>query len=218
MNYPKVAGEFETIDLVLAGYSLGRYGDGELKILHGKGYSREPENPGLTAALREAFLAPDPRCLVGVPTMNPAGPKYENWLRHADRFASVMVEGQRYVSAFVSRPDSAPWIRSISYARRVERIWAGKRAVVVCEKKGSMVQAVGLSASETIHLACPHQGAFAMIDRLEMKTLAAAPDVAILAAGPTASVLANRLARAGVHAVDLGSSGGFLLKMLRDAA
>lgn len=218
MNYPKVLGEFDTIDLVLDGYSLGRYGDGELKVLHGAGYSREPANPALTAELREAFLTPHARCLVGVPTMDPAGPKCENWLRHAERFAGAMVEGQQYVSAFVSRPDSAPWINSLAYAKRVEHLWAQRRAVVVCEKKGSMIRAVKRSAREAIHVACPRHGAYAVIDRLEAKVLAFAPDVVILSAGPTASCLANRFARQGVHAVDLGSAGGFLLKLLEGKA
>ena len=46
--YPAVAGEFETIDKVLQGVSLSRFGDGELKIMHGAGYSREPKNQDLT--------------------------------------------------------------------------------------------------------------------------------------------------------------------------
>lgn len=214
MNYPKVLGEFETVDLLLEGYSLGRYGDGELKVLHGAGYSREPANPALTDELRAAFLTPHARCLVGVPTMDPAGPKYENWTRHAGRFAGVMVEGQRYVSAFVSRPDSAPWINSLGYAKQVEHLWARRRAVVVCEKKGSMIKAVRCGAREAIHVACPRHGAYSYIDKLEARVLAHAPDIVILSAGPTASCLANRLARAGVQAVDLGSAGGFLLKLL----
>jgi hypothetical protein len=75
--YPAVAGEFETIDKVLAGYSLSRYGDGELKVLYGAGYSREPKNKRLTEELRASFLTPHERCLVGIPTMDPAGPKYQ---------------------------------------------------------------------------------------------------------------------------------------------
>ena len=50
--------------------------------------------------------------------------------------------------------------------------------------------------------------------RVGARVLAHAPDIVILSAGPTASCLANRLARAGVQAVDLGSAGGFLLKLL----
>jgi hypothetical protein len=206
--------EFDTIRAVLSGKSLARFGDGELKVMHGAGYSREPAYAELTAQLVQTFLAPHPDCLIGIPTWDARGPKYQNWLRHRDRFNKLIQPKTLYASAFVTRPDSAPWINSREYAQAVERIWKGKRVVVVCEKQGSMVKTVALAAAEVKHLACPHQEAFASIDKLEGKTLAHAPDVAILCAGPTASILANRLAAKGVQAVDLGSAGQFLGRLL----
>jgi hypothetical protein len=217
VSWPKVLGEFETIDRLLDGWSLQRHGDGELKVMHGAGYSREPANADLTTALLAAFQSPAPRCLVGIPTMAPAGPKYENWTRHQARFELLLVEGREYASAFVSRPDSAPWINCRAYAQTVEMLWAGKRAVVVCEKGGSMIRTVSRRAARALHVSCPHREAFRSIDLLEANVLAREPQVVILCAGPTASVLANRLAAQGVHAIDLGSSGQFLGKALADA-
>lgn len=214
MTWPQVLGEFETIDRLLDGASLSRHGDGELKIMFGAGYSREPVNEELTAALRAVFLTPSPTCLVGIPTMDPAGPKYENWTRHQARFEQLLDPSREYASAFVSRPDSAPWINCVEYARKVQSLWAGRRTVVVCEKSGSMIGTVGLAAKRAFHLACPRRHAFGMIARLEEKVLAHEPEIAILCAGPTASILANRLAKAGVHAVDLGSAGQFLGRLL----
>lgn len=212
--YPAVAGEFETIDKVLAGYSLGRYGDGELKVLYGAGYSREPKNARLTEELRNAFLNPHPRCLVGIPTMDPRGPKYQNWTRHAARFNAIAVPEHAYVSAFVTRPDSAPWISCREYVEKVQSIWAGKRVAVVCEEHGSMVRTVKRAAASVAHITCRRHRAYARIDKMEAHVLRAEPDVAILCCGPTASCLANRLASRGVHAVDLGSAGQFLGKLL----
>lgn len=209
-----VLGEFETIDRVVAGASLSRFGDGELKIIYGAGYSREPENNELTQALRETFWTPNANCLIGIPTMDPAGPKYENWTRHQRRFEAILRPEQVYVSAFVTRPDSAPWIDSRDYAERVQRIWAGKRAVVLCEKSGSMIKTVQRAAGRAWHLSCPRHRAFKWIDRMEAKILGLEPEVAILSCGPTASILANRLAGKGVQAVDLGSAGGFLGRLL----
>lgn len=212
--YPAVAGEFETIDKLLKGFSLARFGDGELKIIHGAGYSREPSNQRLTEELRESFLNPYRRCLVGIPTMDPRGPKYENWTRHAARFNAIAVPGYPYVSAFVTRPDSAPWINCREYAEKVQAIWAGKRVAVVCEDSGSMVKTVRLAARRVAHITCRRHRAFARIDKLEQKVMRADPDVAILCAGPTASCLANRLSMRGVQAIDLGSAGQFLGKLL----
>lgn len=214
MSWPKVLGEFETVDRLLAGWSLQRHGDGELKVLHGAGYSREPANAELTAALLDAFQNPAPRCLVGIPSMDPAGPKYDNWTRHQARFELLTDPERIYGSAFVTRPDSAPWISCVEYAQRVEQLWAGKRVVVVGEKGGSMIRTVSRRAARALHVSCPHREAFRLVDVLEANVLAREPNVVILCAGPTASVLANRLAHRGVHAVDLGSAGQFLGKLL----
>lgn len=214
VNYPRVRDEFETIKKVLKGFSLARYGDGELKIMGGKGYVREAGSAELTAELTEAFQSPDPMCLVGIPTMHPDGPKHESWLRHEARFLRYLKPKQTYYSAFVTRPDSAPWIACDEYVRLVQRIWLGKRAVVLCEATGSMRLAVAKGAASVEHIVCPRHEAYSQIDRLEAAIVKAAPDVAILSAGPTASCLANRLARRGIHAVDLGSAGNFLARRL----
>lgn len=213
MRYPKVLSEYKTIGKVLQGYSLARFGDGELKIMYGKGYSREPVNPELTLEMRTIFQSPHPKCLVGIPTMSSKGPKYDNWMRHRERFVGMVSPAVEYVSAFVSRPDSAPWINRLDYAEKVQQLWKGKRVVVVCEANGSMIGTVRLSA-DAYHVVCPHSLAYGQIDRLEEQVVARVPDVAILAAGPTATCLANRLTYRGIHAVDLGSAGQFLGKLL----
>lgn len=214
MTYPQVIGEFDTIRAVLSGRSLARLGDGELKIAHGSGYSREPVNETLTREVKRVMQQPDPRCLIGIPTMDPAGPKYQNWTRHQKRFEQLLNPGVQYVSAFVTRPDSAPWIRTREYAELVQSIWAGKRAVVICERSGSMLSAVAPAAASVVHIECPHDRAYSVIGDLKRAAIRARPDVVIIAAGPTATCLAHRLAKCEIQAVDLGSAGGFLRALL----
>lgn len=214
MSYPKVAGEFDTIRAVLRGRSLARFGDGELKMAYGAGYSREPGGPKLADELTRIIQHPHRRLLVGIPTLDPCGPKYGNWTRHADRFERLVSRDVRYVSAFVTRPDSSPWINTRAYAELVVKLWAGKRAVVVCEPTGSMYKLVKATALSAKHFVCPRHRAYAQIDDLEHRVFMELPDIAILSAGPTATCLASRLAARGVHAVDLGSAAGFLRKLL----
>lgn len=209
MKWPRVFSEFRTMREVLAGKSLARFGDGEFKIALGAGYSREPANAELTAELAAILSTPDPRCLIGIPTMAKKGPKYLGWKRHAARFGTLVESGREYGSAFVTRPDSAPWIECPEFGQMVEKLWKGKSVVVVCEAYGSILEPVSRTAASVMHLECPKQRAYADIGRLERLTLALAPDVAILSAGPTATALAHRLARHGVHAVDMGSAGKF---------
>lgn len=215
MTYPQVAGEFHTMELVAKGFSLARFGDGEMKMAQGFGYVREPGGPKLAAELLRTLRTPHVRCLVGVPTFDPEGPKYNNWLRHKPRFETLLQPKHPYYSAFVSRPDSAPWINCQEYGKLVQSVWADKFAVVVCENTGSMLRTVSKAAGHVKHVACPRREAYAEIDRIEDKVRAARPDVVIMAAGPTATCLANRLAADYIHAVDLGSAGGFLGRLLK---
>jgi hypothetical protein len=214
MTYPAVQGEFETLAKLRAGYSLARLGDGELKMAHGAGYVRQAGSAQLAAELQGILSAPPARCLVGIPTLDPKGPKYENWLRHRDRFEALLREGVTYYSAFVTRPDSAPWIECRDYCEQLASLWIGKRAAVLCEGKGSMLRAVRPQAGRVVHIRAPHRGAYDVIDRLQAEILAAQPQIAILSAGPAATILAARLSALGVQAVDLGSVGAMVCRVL----
>lgn len=217
-KYPDVIGEFGTVDALLTGKSIARLGDGELKLTHGGEYAREPVNAKLGAELADVLQQPHKDCLVGVPTMDPNGPKYENWLRHKKRFSELIYSGgfqtRPYHSAFISRPDSAPWINTVEYAAQIARLWKDKHVAVLCEPTNSILKVVRVGAKHVSPVVCPHREAYAEIDRLEAEIIAATPEIALLSCGPTATCLANRLAARGIQAIDIGSAGGFLLKLL----
>lgn len=212
--FPHVMGEIETIAKCSEGFSLSRFGDGEMKMAEGGSYVRQNGSPTLARTLRKILTHPHRNCIVGIPTFDDAGAKYTNWLRHMERFEVLLNPSVRYYSAFVTRPDSAQWIRTREYAESVQALWAGKRVVVVCEKKGSMARVVKLGAEKMIHVPCPRHGAFDVINELEDQVLACDPEIVIACAGPCATVLADRLSRLSVQCVDLGSAGGFLRKLL----
>ena len=214
MSYPRVLDEHETIRAVSKGRSLARLGDGEIKIAFGHGYAREPKNPKLTAEIRQVLLTPNRGCLVGIPTMDPQGVRYWNWKRHIARYETLIPTNGRYYSAFTGRPECAQWIDNREYVQSVANLWRDKRVAVVCEADGSMLTAVGFGARQIEHIECPFREAYAVIDRLEQAVVDARPDIAILAAGPTATCLANRLQARGVQAVDLGSGGKFYSRWL----
>ena len=44
-RWPNVADEFATIERLRDGLSIGRWGDGEAKMMAGQGYVREEPNP-----------------------------------------------------------------------------------------------------------------------------------------------------------------------------
>ena len=206
--------EFDTIRKVLSGYSLARLGDGEMKMAYGKSYVREAANSTLAAELRSVLRVPSRLCLPCIPTWDKEGPKYESWLRHKERFEKLLAPDIQYGSAFVTRPDSAPWISNRAYAELVQELWAGKNAVILCEKGNSLYGVMKKTTKHLTHIRCPSRGAYAHIDKYEYQIAQLKADVAVLSCGPTATCLADRLARWGVHAIDFGSAGGFLRKLL----
>lgn len=213
-EYPKCLGEHETIRMANTGRSLSRLGDGEIKIAFGHGIGREPRNRKLTEEIRSIIFKPARGLLVGIPTMDPNGCRFWNWSRHIQRYANLLPSDVLFYSAFVARPDCAQWIDNKEYVAGVAALWKDKRVTVVAEANGSMIKAVEYGAREIIHVECPVREAYAVIDQLEADVVKSKPEITIMAAGATATCLANRLQRRGMHAMDLGTGGKFFQRWL----
>jgi hypothetical protein len=212
--YPEVHGEFETLKKIRKGFSIARFGDGEIGVSTGNGYTREPKNGKLSAELKNILHTFTDKLLIGIPTMDPKGCKYKNWSRHIDRYSKLIPPGREYYSALISRPDCGPWLRTIEYAQAVQSIWLGKSVTFVGSEIGrNKMQVIIEKTEEVTPIECLWYNAYSEIDDLEKKVLDAGNDLAILSCGVTATCLAGRLAP-HVQAVDIGSIGGFLAKML----
>jgi hypothetical protein len=215
-KYPKVRDEWTTLKKLQEGLSIARFGDGELKMATGKEYVREPANRHMARELLGVLEKPHKNCLVGIWPLVKESPKYASLVRHKERFKQVLSPNVEYYSSLISRPDSAPWIRTREYALEFQKLWAGKRVAVVCEADGGALRALG-AADSIDHIECPHTRAYAKIDWFEKQVLRNSPDIAILACGPTATCLANRLSKHGLQAIDFGSAGSFIAKELAGA-
>ena len=214
MNYPEVVGEFETVAELQKGSSICRLGDGEFKLIVGQGYVREPANERLAKELRRVVKNPHPSCIVGLPRIDEKGPKNGNWLARIDRYVPFLRENQTYYSAFISRPDSAPWINTVKFAKRMQSLWRDRHVAVVCEPKSSMRRMLEFGAGKVTHIECPSENAYALIDLFEKAVVEVKPQIAFLGCGVTATCLANRLARRGIQTIDFGSGGAFIAKLL----
>ncbi len=212
-KYPKVHDEWTTLRKLQEGFSIARFGDGELKMATGKEYVREPANRAMARELMEVLTKPHPQCLVGIWTLNPESPKYASLVRHKERFKNVLSPDVEYYSSLISRPDSAPWIRTREYALEFRKLWFGKRTVVLCEPESGALRAVN-DCEMRYHIECPSQRAYRQIGEFEKRIADMQPEIAILACGPTATCLANRLARRGIQTIDFGSAGSFIAKLL----
>jgi len=214
-KYPKVHDEWATLKKLQEGLSIARFGDGELKMMTGSEYIRERANRRMAEELQNVMARSHPRCLVGIWPYNTESPKYKSMARHRERFKTVLTPKKEYYSSLISRPDSAPWIRTREYALEFQKLWRGKKIWLLSEEhNGATRMLVGENYAHTV---CPRHGAYRFVDDFEAAALNFKPDIAIMACGPTATCLANRLTGHGIQAIDFGSGGSFLSKLLHDA-
>lgn len=210
-RYPSVRSESETLDLLLAGHSLARYGDGELKMAeHGAGIKSQVADAALSARLR-AILVESGACLIGIPNIRSDTPKAAHWGKYM-RYASLLSE-RPYVSSFITRPDSAPWIDTDDYWSRLESLWIGQDVTLVRGSTKSLTADDLVGAGTVTEIIAPRQHAWAEYASLLERV--GRPARVLICLGPSATVMAVDLCAQGVHAIDLGHVGMFLRKRRR---
>lgn len=214
MSYPAVLPEVDTLHQVCAGRSIARYGDGEFKLCWGAGIKSQTFHAGLQARLR-AILRSSGECLVGIPNIHSRTPKAPFW-RSYTRATSLLAE-RPYVSSFITRPDSAPWIDTPAYWATVESLWRDQDVTLVRGTGGKCLTPADLASARSVtEVLAPRQHAFAEYAAIFERI--GRPARAILCLGPTATVLAVDLCARGVHAIDLGHIALFLRKFRRGEA
>lgn len=208
MKYPRILSEQRTIELLHDGHSLARFGDGELRLAIDKECTSQRRAPGLAEELRTILAARGKGCLVGIPNI-PASPKRENWQRYAQPQFTSLYGAAEYASAFITRPDSAPWIDTDDYWSTVRALWRDQAVTLVVGDEKSITPAMLDTATSVRVVNGPRQHAYAEVDQIEAE-IGEPSGLVILCLGATATVLAWRLARKGVRALDLGHIGMFM--------
>jgi hypothetical protein len=213
-EYPRTLTEHQTLARVVAGASLARFGDGELRQAESAcNIKPQRADAALTARLR-AILKDAGDCLVGIPNIHAHGPKDYHWKTYA-RFSKLLAEGTLYGSAFISRPDSAPWVDEPGYWALLQSLWRDRDVTLVRGTTKSFHRDLLLAAGATSvrEVLCKPEHAWADYDAI-LAEIGTPPRV-LLCLGPTATVLAVDLCAKGIHAIDLGHAGAFWNKHLR---
>ena len=209
-SYPKVVGEDETLDLVLAGRSITRYGDGEFRLAMGgtKNVS-QIAHPRLRRELTEILVTPQEHCLVAIPVMDKTSPKWWFWGKYEHKYPKMLDARMTYYSQFITRPDSAPHIDRPDFYSRMEALWQGQEVILVRGSERSLVEGKGTMqlAKKVYPVLCARRDAYAEIDRVEAEVRGLGVKRVLLCAGAMATVLTYRLAKSGFHAIDLGHIG-----------
>lgn len=210
MTYPNVMSEIETLRAGISGRSLARFGDGELRLALGEGkHIAQCQDPALSAELKH-ILAVKQDALVCIPNSMAKNGKPVMWgpTRYsAPRFVALY-GAQEYGSSFVTRPDSAPWIDTDEFWLSVRSLWYGKDVTLVIGTRGGSL--TYLHHAKRVRLIYgPERDAYAEVDGL-MDRIGTPDHSVLICLGPCATILAARLARKAVHALDLGHVGRFM--------
>lgn len=215
-DYPNVVGEFKTLELVLSGRSIARYGDGEFKMAANpySSIKSQEAHPKLSQRLRE-ILHKSGDCLVGIPNINEwrlmTHEKAGFWRKHA-QFSRLLADRQ-YVSSFITRPDSAPWINTDEYWAQLETLWRDQDVTLVRGSgKSFTAERLMLAGAKSVKEVVPEKPQHAWQWYDELLERIGRPTRALLCLGPTATVMAVDLCAKGVHAVDCGHAGMFWKK------
>lgn len=208
--YPQVVSELATLRRVVDGESIARYGDGELKMAdHQAGIKSQQYHPELKRRLAN-ILQESGECMVGIPNIRSDTPKAEHWGKYMAY--SHLLYDRQYVSSFITRPDSAPWIDAPEYWDLFATLWVGQDITLVrgSGKSFTAERLMEYGARSVTEILALKQQAWAEYDSLLQRI--GKPKRAILSLGPTATIMAVDLCARGVHAIDAGHYAMFVEK------
>lgn len=213
-TYPNVLSEDDTLALALGGKSIARFGDGELKIALGRDAKSQRFAKPLANKLRKVLLQPGANCVACIPNIaSDDSPKTPFWKQYrAPIYTGLYALGETYGSAFITRPDSAPWIDRPDYWSKIRLLWEGRNVVLVRGSTKSLVAADLVGAEFVEEIVASRQHAFDDYPIL-LARLQAEKRRVILCLGASATALAWELSLFGVHALDLGHIGMFMRKL-----
>lgn len=209
---PNIMSLEDTIDeIVLHKKSIARFGDGEFGIMFGVSRWRfQREDEKLAKRLREVVQSDEENLMIGLNDFY--GDLSHRTEADADGIRSYIVKARSqhmtllqkdrlYAHACISRTGSWEKIKN------QKRIWDGKDCVFIEGDKTRMGVGNDLfdNAKSIQRILCPSESAFDVYDAILEEAMKLPKDKTVLIAlGPTASVLAYDLARAGYHAIDIG--------------
>ncbi len=198
--------------------SMGRYGDGEMTLLLGGGISFCKQNPILTKRLKEVIRSNRSDFLVGVPyslhnaeIMKPSARRF--WkhvlafeLKYWSHFiAGTSIKGDALISRF--------WMDYLDKERalRIVSLWKdvwNDRNVLIIEGENSRLgfgNDLFSNAKSIKRIECPSRHAFERYSEILAESIKFGREsLALVALGPTASVLAYDLCCEGIQAIDIG--------------
>ncbi|WP_243062391.1 GT-D fold domain-containing glycosyltransferase [Humibacter sp. RRB41] len=210
----------QTLDALVEGMSIARFGAGDLGTMEGKFDVFQTPSAELSRRLREVLTSDEPGLLVGIPAFTydlgttELSEGMRDYLMRIAPFirpvlGSYLTLTKTYAATEVSLAHTAfhPSYDRQSYFERFRRIWEGARVTLI---HGDGIfdgfrHDIFDNAIAVDHVLAPKQDAFDEYDDILARALQTPKDsLIVLVLGPTATVLAYDLYRTGYRVLDLG--------------
>ena len=198
--------------------SIGRYGDGEYKLIFGKKIRFQKFNQTLSNKLKEVLDNNDKDFLVGINLPYKILDKLTNheikfwkryFMRYKFRINKLLNKKKKYYSATITRfyyryKDKSNAKNAI---KTLKKIWEDKNILIIEGDKSRIGIGNDLfkNAKSIKRIICPTENAFDVYDKIIKNVLKLKEKRLILIAlGPTATVLAYDLYKLGYQSIDFG--------------
>ena len=211
----------ETIDKIIKDkVSITRFGDGEFDMIYGIGMNYQKYNADLAKRLEEIIISQDDGIIIGIPNVvnleycdKYTGFATEFWPKWINKYKFKLVRllkrNRKYYSAQITRfyLDYKDKSNVAEYVKKMKKIW-DKKDVIIIEGEQSRL-GIGNDLFDNMksiqRIICPSENAFEIYDKIYNEALKIDKNkLVLLALGPTATVLAYDLFKAGYQAIDIG--------------
>lgn len=219
LQVPIVKSSKETLnELINTNKSISRYGDGEFNLIFGEDLPFQVYSKELAKRMKEILLSNDDNIMVCIPDMYGKLTQYaENEARfwrkyvvfHREKMYNVLDMNKVYYDTQVTRAYIGLKDKSNceEYFERFKKVWLNKDIVIVEGAASRLGVGNDLfdGAKSIQRILCPVRDAFSKYETIKNNCLLQSKNkLFILALGPTATVLAYDLAKAGYRALDIG--------------
>ncbi len=212
---PVIKGKKETLARIIDDKcSIARFGDGEIGLIFGRELGFQKHDRVLAERLGEVLRSNESdRMLIGLSEWifySDFGGYPEYRVHNLGSILNLLLPGKTYYSADISRfykstPDGHEALEQIGFLRR---IWDNRNVTLVEGEKSRMGVGNDLfdNAKSIKRILCPAESAFSVYSDILRTTLDRVPkeDLVLVSLGPTATVLAFDLFKAGYQAIDIG--------------
>ncbi len=200
--------------------SISRFGDGEIDLIFGKSIGFQSSNKKLSKRLKKVLQSNEEGLLIGIPEAfniemldnfkNFSHRFWEKWLRK-NKIKLIMLfdKNKTYYSQSITRfyLDYKDNTGVDKYIQKLKKIWDKKDVLIIEGEKSRLGVGNDLfnNMKSIKRIICPSVNAFKLYDKILNAALKVDKNkLILLALGPTATILAYDLYKAGYQVIDVG--------------